>query len=482
MERINEVVVEMRDVTKRFGEVNAVNKVSLDVPQGVIFGFIGPSGCGKTTTVRLLNGNYGATEGTIKVLGQSPDSFKREDQKRIGYMPQLFILYPELTIWENLNFAASIYGYPMDRKERLYELLELVELTGHEKKMARNISGGMQRRLSLASTLIHSPELIFLDEPTAGIDPVLRRKFWDHFQTLKDQGHTLFVTTQYVGEAAYCDYVGVMRNGELLMVETPEMLRYKALGGEMTVTVFEGQGHNYWTGFFQDKKMAEFIIKHAKPATLPKVLFFGDSISGGYSMPLIKLMEGKAQMVKLGAVATYRINEEAWWHSSRKAKALDFGSAKACIADIDRFGEHLASNRYDVIHFNFGLNDIFRGRGGAWHNPVDQYARDLETIVALLKKNGAKIIWSNTTPVPANAPHNPEGDELIYNAAAAEVMKQYNIPIIDLRSVVTQWDGYEKWKQGDDVHFSSAVYTMLANQIAEVVSSQLESQADPENE
>jgi ABC-2 type transport system ATP-binding protein len=233
MEDNKELVVQMRDVTKTFGQVNAVDNVTLDVPQGSIFGFIGPSGCGKTTTVRLLIGNYGATDGTIKVLGKSPDRFGRDDQKRIGYMPQLFILYPELTIWENLNFTASIYGYPMDRRERLHDLLELVELTGHEKKMARNISGGMQRRLSLASTLIHSPELIFLDEPTAGIDPVLRRKFWDHFQTLKDRGHTLFVTTQYVGEAAYCDYVGVMRNGQLLMVETPEMLRYRALNGHV---------------------------------------------------------------------------------------------------------------------------------------------------------------------------------------------------------------------------------------------------------
>jgi ABC-2 type transport system ATP-binding protein len=200
-------------------------------PQGSIFGFIESSGCGKITTLRLLIGNYGATDGTIKVLGKSPDRFTRADQKRIGYMPPLFILYPELTIWENLNFAASIYGHPMNRRERLEELLDLVELTGHEKKMVRNISGGMQCRLSLAKTLIHDPELIFLDEPTVGIDPVLRRKFWDNFQTLKGLGHTLFVTTQYVGEVAYCDYVSVMRNGQLLMVETPEMLRYRALNG-----------------------------------------------------------------------------------------------------------------------------------------------------------------------------------------------------------------------------------------------------------
>jgi ABC-2 type transport system ATP-binding protein len=228
-----ETVIQMRDVSKHFGEVAAVSHISLDVPQGGIFGFIGPSGCGKTTTVRLLIGNYEATGGDTEVLGKSPDDFTADDQRRIGYMPQLFILYPELTVWENLNFAASIYGYPMDRDERLRELLDLVELTGHENKLARNISGGMQRRLSLASTLVHQPELIFLDEPTAGIDPVLRRKFWDHFQVLKERGHTLFVTTQYVGEAAYCDYVGVMRKGELLMVETPQMLRYKALGGHV---------------------------------------------------------------------------------------------------------------------------------------------------------------------------------------------------------------------------------------------------------
>ncbi|MDP6525367.1 MAG: GDSL-type esterase/lipase family protein [Kiritimatiellia bacterium] len=248
--------------------------------------------------------------------------------------------------------------------------------------------------------------------------------------------------------------------------------RYKALGGDITVTVFEGQGHNYWTGFFEDKKMAEFIVRHAKKASLPRVLFFGDSISGGYSKPLVKLMEGKAEMVRLGAVATYRINNEAWWHSSGRAKALDFGSAKACIADLERFEEHLSSNKYDVIHFNFGLNDIFRGRNGAWHNPVDQYAKDLETIVRLLKKNGARVIWSNITPIPANCPHNPEGDELIYNAAAERVMKAHDIPINDLHSVVKSWDGYENFMQGNDVHCGGA-YTKLAEQIAEEITAQL---------
>jgi lysophospholipase L1-like esterase len=207
---------------------------------------------------------------------------------------------------------------------------------------------------------------------------------------------------------------------------------------------------------------------------LPRILIFGDSISGGYTKPLIKLLEGKAEVVKLGGVATYRINNEAFWHSNGTAKNLDFGSAKACVADFERFEKHLSETPYDVIHFNFGLNDSFRGRGGKWHNPVDQYAKDLDKIVTLLKSNGARIIWSNTTPIPVNDPHRPEGDDLVYNAAAEKVMKANDIPINDLHSVVTRWDGYDEWRQGDDVHFGAAVYAMLADHIAEAVSAQLE--------
>ena len=249
--------------------------------------------------------------------------------------------------------------------------------------------------------------------------------------------------------------------------------RYKALGGEMTVTVFKGQGHNYWTGFFEDDAMAAFIIKHAKRAAgLPKVLFFGDSICGGYTKPLMKLMDGKVEMVQLGAVAGYRIKEQPLWQG-RPAGYLNFGNAMMCVSDFDRFERHLSETKYDVIHFNFGLNDIFRGRNGAWHSPPEQYAEHLSKIVALLKTNGAKIIWANTTPIPANAPHNPEGDELIYNAAAEKVMKKNNIPINDLHSVVTQWDGYAEWNNGDDVHFPGAVYAQLAERIAEVISAEL---------
>lgn len=222
-----------KGLTKQFGDQYAVQEVSFEIPHGTIFGFIGPSGCGKTTTIRLLTGIYKPSAGNAQVFGQAPVNFSRTDRERIGYMPQQFVLYPDLSVLENMNFAASIYGVGLRRGEQINKLLEFVELGEHKHKLARNISGGMMRRLSLAATLVHQPEVLFLDEPTAGIDPILRRKFWDFFNELQESGVTLFVTTQYVGEAAHCDLVGVMSEGKLLLVDTPEGLRRRALGGEV---------------------------------------------------------------------------------------------------------------------------------------------------------------------------------------------------------------------------------------------------------
>jgi ABC-2 type transport system ATP-binding protein len=233
-DKSSQFIIQTHELTKQFGEETAVDEINLAIPRGKIFGFIGPSGCGKTTTVRLLTGVYEPTTGEAVVLGRSPMEFGREEREKIGYMPQLFVLYPDLTVWENLTFVSSLYGVGLRRRrKRLRELLDLVELSGHENKIVRNISGGMQRRLSLAASLVHGPELLFLDEPTAGVDPVLRRKFWDHFRQLQEDGATLFVTTQYVNEAAYCDYVAVMAEGRLLVVDTPEGLRRRASGGDL---------------------------------------------------------------------------------------------------------------------------------------------------------------------------------------------------------------------------------------------------------
>jgi ABC-2 type transport system ATP-binding protein len=226
-------VICVRNLQKKFGDDFSVTDLSFDIPRGTIFGFVGPSGSGKTTTIRLLTGTYHPTAGEVKVLGQSPARFTRRIREQIGYMPQLFFLYPHLSVWENMNFVASLYGMSLTKRKRLKDLLELVELQDDKNKLVRNLSGGMQRRLSLAATLVHNPELIFLDEPTAGIDPVLRNKFWDYFREVRNQERTFFVTTQYVGEVTYCDLVGVMDNGRLLMLDTPDGIRYRVYGGNV---------------------------------------------------------------------------------------------------------------------------------------------------------------------------------------------------------------------------------------------------------
>jgi ABC-2 type transport system ATP-binding protein len=226
-------IIAAKKLTKRFGDQLAVDDLTLEIPPGTIFGFIGPSGSGKTTTVRLLTGVQSPTSGEVTVFGVAPSAFSERERARIGYMPQLSVLFPHLSIMENLRFVASIYGMRWGRRKRLDEALEFVELQDDRRKRLRHASGGMQRRLALAAALVNDPQLLFLDEPTTGIDPVLRRKFWDHFESLRNDGCTLFVTTQYVGEAAYCDKIGVLRRGRLLTVDTPEGLRRQAFGGEV---------------------------------------------------------------------------------------------------------------------------------------------------------------------------------------------------------------------------------------------------------
>ncbi len=228
-----EPVVSARSVSKVFDSGDGIHDLDFQVPPGTIVGFVGPSGSGKTTAVRLMTGIIAPSSGSLEVLGRNPLDFDAATQDRLGYMPQHSVLYPSLSVWENLTFFASLYGREWRDERVLAGALEFVELDGHEQKRVENISGGMQRRLALACTLIHEPDLMFLDEPTAGIDPLLRRKFWDRFTALKDQGKTLIVTTQYVGEAAYCDYVAVLADGRLLLVETPDGLRRAAFGGDV---------------------------------------------------------------------------------------------------------------------------------------------------------------------------------------------------------------------------------------------------------
>jgi ABC-2 type transport system ATP-binding protein len=226
-------IVSAHDVTKAFGDTAVIKGVDLHIDQGSIVGLIGPSGCGKTTTVRLLTGLLEPSAGRCEVFGTPSLGLTATQRQRIGYLPQLPALFPDLSLWENLSFHASMYGLRLRRRVRLEHVLEWVELEEHRRKKVREVSGGMQRRLALAAAFVHDPELVFLDEPTAGIDPILRAKFWEQFRAMRDDGRTMCVTTQYVGEAAYCDYVGLLSDGELLMVDTPDNLRRAAFDGEV---------------------------------------------------------------------------------------------------------------------------------------------------------------------------------------------------------------------------------------------------------
>ncbi|MEO8437069.1 MAG: ABC transporter ATP-binding protein [Chloroflexota bacterium] len=233
------------DVVMRFSDQLAVDGISLAVPRGTILGVIGPSGAGKTTTIRLLTGALTPTSGKVTVLGEEPRHFRRQTREKIGYMPQSFTLYPDLTVRENVDFVASLFGMLFKRHWRTRQTLKLVDLWDVRGRRAGRLSGGMQRRLELACALVHDPALLFLDEPTAGIDPLLRARIWDELHRLRDAGRTLIVTTQYVNEAEQCDWVALIANGRLLALETPDGLRRKAIGGDVvaveTAAFFDGE-------------------------------------------------------------------------------------------------------------------------------------------------------------------------------------------------------------------------------------------------
>jgi ABC-2 type transport system ATP-binding protein len=229
-----EPIISARGVSRAFDGRRVVDDLSFDVPAGTILGLVGPSGSGKTTTVRMLTGTLGRTDGELRVLGEDPRRFSRQTRGRIAYMPQLFSLYEDLSAQENVGFVAALYGIgPFSRRSRIRRALEVVELTEARHRLARDLSGGMQRRLELACALVHEPDVLFVDEPTAGIDPVLRQAIWGELRVLRDEGRTLLVTTQYVTEAEYCDQVAMIVDGRLVALDTPDELRKAVFGGEV---------------------------------------------------------------------------------------------------------------------------------------------------------------------------------------------------------------------------------------------------------
>jgi ABC-2 type transport system ATP-binding protein len=226
--------VEAVELTRRFDDFVAVDRVSFGVREGEVFGFLGPNGSGKTTTIRMLCGILAPTSGVARVAGFDVAIEPERVKERIGYMSQRFSLYPDLSVWENLDFYASIYRVPaQEKQQRLAELVAMANLTGREGELAKNLSGGWRQRLALGCAIAHRPRILFLDEPTGGVDPVSRRQFWEMIYSLAGEGVTVFVTTHYMDEAEHCNTLGMMHQGSLIALGTPDELKDRYLAGEI---------------------------------------------------------------------------------------------------------------------------------------------------------------------------------------------------------------------------------------------------------
>jgi len=230
----NEYSVVAEELTKEFGDFTAVDHISFRITTGEIFGFLGPNGSGKTTTIRMLLGLLRPTKGSATVLGYDIERDPEQIRKRIGYMSQQFSLYNDLTVSENLNFYGGVYGVTGKRlRDRKDYILEMANLKGREREMTKNLSGGWKQRLALGTAIIHEPDMLFLDEPTAGVDPISRRAFWDLLYELSDQGTTIFVTTHYMDEAEHCQSLAFIHLGRIVARGTPQEIKETIMKGQV---------------------------------------------------------------------------------------------------------------------------------------------------------------------------------------------------------------------------------------------------------
>ena len=217
-------IIKIELLHKSYGDIKAVNGIDLNVNEGEMFGLVGPDGAGKTTTIRILCGLLKVDSGSVEVLGSELKKSKKEIQNQIGYLSQKFSLYSDLSIDENIEFFADIHNVK-DFQKRRNELLAFTRLTSFRDRLAEKLSGGMKQKLALACSLIHKPKLLFLDEPTTGVDPVSRRDFWKILSDLQKEGITILMTTPYLDEAERCNRVALMNKGEIIAVDTPQNIK-----------------------------------------------------------------------------------------------------------------------------------------------------------------------------------------------------------------------------------------------------------------
>jgi ABC-2 type transport system ATP-binding protein len=224
------LAIDAKDLTKRFGEFTAVDSISFNVNSGEIFGFLGANGSGKSTTIRMLCGLLQSTSGTASVAGYDINKQPDDIKKNIGYMSQKFSLYDDLTCTENIRFWGGIYGLSDEKiEERRKWAIQIAGLEGRENSLPRDLPGGFKQRLALGCAMLHSPKVVFLDEPTGGVDPIMRRRFWDLIRQLAAGGTTVFVTTHYLDEAEYCNRIMLIHEGRIIAGGTPEELKTKYL-------------------------------------------------------------------------------------------------------------------------------------------------------------------------------------------------------------------------------------------------------------
>jgi len=228
------MAVSVRDLEKRFGNFVAVNRIGFDVARGEIFGFLGPNGAGKSTTIRMLCGILSPTAGAGTVAGLSIMSEQERIKESIGYMSQKFSLYEDLTVEENIDFYSGIYRIPAAKKPTRKEwVIEMAGLKDHRRSRTAVLATGWKQRLALGCAILHEPPIIFLDEPTSGVDPISRRRFWDLIYDLSGKGVTVFVTTHYMEEAEYCDRIGLIYRGELIASGSPDELKHQHMENEV---------------------------------------------------------------------------------------------------------------------------------------------------------------------------------------------------------------------------------------------------------
>ncbi len=231
---MSDYAVEVNALTKKFGDFIAVNGVTFNIQRGEIFGFLGPNGAGKTTTIRMLLGLLRPTSGRATVLGYDIVRQAEDVRRNIGYMSQRFSLYQDLTVSENLEFYGRTYGVRGERlRRRKRYVIEMAGLEGRERELTRNLSGGWKQRLALGAAILHEPQMLFLDEPTAGVDPISRRAFWDLLYELAEGGTTIFVTTHYMDEAEHCQDLAFIHGGRIIAQGSPEEIKSRNMRGQV---------------------------------------------------------------------------------------------------------------------------------------------------------------------------------------------------------------------------------------------------------